>query len=264
MIRTSLIMIAAVALTVVAPTAAADDDWTVVLRDGSVHEGTLIRVLPARYVLQTETTLFELTDDDIDPRTFADRPRRESRPRRTLSVADHYEELHRDGTATLRLVLDAVNTSRHALSEYRFGLAPWEQREIDGRRLLDQYGSPIPMRFDPPREDWEPDWDRRVQVHAELPVPVAPGEPWSVTLITTRSALLREVEEGYRWRHIGDYAEDRILSLKVRLPRDTELVRTEPAATATFEDDGFTYVMWRQFYRKGERRPLDVVFKKDD
>ncbi len=263
MFRRFTVLTAAVALVAAATTARADDDWTVTLRDGSVHEGTLIRVHPARYVLQTETALFELTDDDIDPRTFADRPRREARPRDKLSVADHYEELHRDGTATLRLILESVNSSRRALTEYRYGLAPWEQREIDNRQLLDQYGSPIALRFDPPREDWEPDWDRRVQVHAELPVPVAPGEPWSVTSIATRSAYLQEVDEGNRWRHVGDYAEDRILSLKVRLPRGTELVRTEPAATATFEDDGFTYVVWRQFYKKGERRPLAVIFKTD-
>lgn len=254
-----LLIVAALALA-----AGADDDpWTVTLRDGTTLEGTLVRLLPSQYVLQTADGLLELTDDDIDPRTFATRSRDDAAPKQKLSVATHYEELHRDGTATLRLNLYSRHTGRTALTMYRFGLAPWEQRSIDQREIRDQYGTKLEPQFDPPRQVWEEDWDRRVQVDVPLAVPVMPGELWSTTSIFTRSAHFQKTENGYLWQHWGDYAEDRVLTLKVQLPEGVTLQRTEPVATSTFEENGHTYVMWRQFYKKGERRPLSIYFTAD-
>ena len=239
---------------------AGDDTWTVTLRDGTTHEGVFLRLTPGRYLLQTEGAVLELSDDDIDPVTFTDRPRRESQPRRSLSVANHYLELHHDGTATRYLTLHHEIAGDRAITEYRYGLAPWEQREIDQRELLDWFGNPIPLRFDPPREEWEPGWDRRVQVTATLPVPVAPGEYWSVASRATVDAHLRRTDDGIRWSHPGDYAEDRLVWFKVRLPQGAEMVRASPEPTAVFDHGGFRYVMWRQFYREGERRDLEVVY----
>jgi hypothetical protein len=256
-----LLALALLAAPGLAPDAAAGDDtWTVKLRDGSTHEGVFLRLFQGTYLLQTDDALLELSDDDIDPDTFADRPRREAQPRRQLSVANHYVELHRDGTATRYLTLYSQNRGDRAITEYRYGLAPWEQHEIDQRVSVDWFGNPIPQRFDPPRDEWEADWDRNVRVIATLPVPVAPGEFWSTASRATVNAHLRRVDEGLAWAHLGDYAEDRVVWLKVRLPHGAETVRVTPEPTFVFEQDGFRYVMWRQFYRKGERRPLEVVY----
>ena len=264
-----VIAVAALALGVLGVLGAADharaddDTWTVHLRDGTTREGMLLRIIQGLYILQTDQALYELSDDDIDPRTFADRPRSETRPRRQFSVGNHYYELHHDGTATSYLTLHNHNQSDRAITEYRYGLAPWEQREIDQREILDWFGNPITQRFDPPREEWEYDWDRRVQVYAELPVPVAPGEYWSTAHRTHSRAGMRKVDEGYAWAHHGDYAEDRLVRMKVRLPHGATMVRATPEPSAVFDHAGFRYVLWRQFYEKGERRPLEVVFSLD-
>ncbi|MDY0111160.1 MAG: hypothetical protein RBT60_14630 [Candidatus Krumholzibacteria bacterium] len=240
--------------------AVAGDDWTVTLRDGSTHEGQLLRLVEGLYILQADGVLMELSDDDIDPRTFKDRPRSETKPQKQLSVTNHYVELHYDGTATTCIDFMHHNTGNHAITEYRFGLAPWEQREIDQREHFDGYGNPLHPTFDPPREQWEPTWDRRVQVDMKLPIPVAPGEYWHVVMRATSRAHYEQVAKGIAWSFIGDYAEDRLVWLKVRLPQGATLVEATPEPSAIFDDAGFRYVMWRQFYHKGERRALRVVF----
>ncbi len=239
---------------------AAGDDWTVTLRDGSTHHGQLLRLVEGLYILQADDVLMELSEDDIDPRTFKDRPRSETKPQNQLSVTNHYVELHYDGTATTYISWMHHNTSKHAITEYRFGLAPWEQREIDQRQQFDGFGNLLQPTFDPPREEWDPTWDRRVQVEMELPIPVAPGEYWNTAFRSTARVHYEKVDGGYAWSHVGDYAEDRLVWLKVRLPQGAPLVEATPEPSAIFEDGGFQYVMWRQFYYKGERRALRVVF----
>ena len=62
------------------------------------------------------------------------------------------------------------------------------------------------------------------------------------------------------FRHPGDFAEDRLVYRKVRLPRDAEIVRVAPQPSARFSYDGFEFLTWRHFYKKGEQFPLEVVF----
>lgn len=240
--------------------AAAGDDWAVTLKDGSTHQGKLLRLVEGLYILQTDDVLLELSDDDIDPRTFKDRPRSQTRPEKQLSVTNHSVELNYNGTATDYLTFMHRNTGNRAITEYRYGLAPWEQREIDQRSSYDGFGNLLHPVFDPPREEWEPDWDRNVKVTMKLPIPVAPGEYWNTAVRATTRAHYEKVDGGFAWSHIGDYAEDRLVWLKVRLPQGAKLVEATPEPSAIFEEGGFRYVMWRQFYNKGERRALRVVF----
>jgi hypothetical protein len=248
---------------VVAGAASAADPWTVVLGDGTTHLGALVRLSQGRYLLQTDTALLELVDDDIDPRTFAERPRREAQPKKPVAEARTFAELHVDGTVTTSWKHLFHNDHSHAITEFRYGLAPWEQREIDQRALFDDFGNELALAFDPPREKWKAGWDKRVQVAAALPVPVAPGEDWTISGRRTATGAIRQHDEGWIYTNVGDYAEDRLVWLKVALPQGATLVRATPEPSARFDDGGREYVMWRQFYRKGERRPLQIVYKLD-
>ena len=244
----------------VALPAAAKDDWTVTLRDGSTYHGTLVRLVEGLYILQANDVLMELSDDDIDPSTFKGRSRSETNPEEKLSVANHYVELHYDGTATTYITFTNHNTSNRAITEYRYGLAPWEQREVDQHFQFDGCGNLLQPTFDPPREKWEPSWDRNVSISFKLPIPVAPGEYWHAASRSTAHVHYEKVDGGFAWSHFGDYAEDRPVWLKVRLPQGASLIEATPEPAAIFEDSGFRYVMWRQFYHQGERRALTVVF----
>lgn len=243
----------------VAGLAVAAESWQVILTDGSRLEGTLLRMAPARYILQTETTLYELTDDDLDPRTFSARAAREAVPARTIHDISHYDEIHADGTVTAWWVRSHVNNSRHAVDEYRFGLAPWEQLEADQRVYRDGFGNVLVPVYDPPREQWPSPPTGRVQVTLKYPVPVAPGETGKLSGSRPGFPVARRGDQ-FVFRAVGDYAEDNLVSLKVRLPHGARLVSVSPTASARFEVDGFEYVVWRRFYTKGERFPLEIAY----
>lgn len=259
--HTFLAIAAGVLILAAAPAMSDDDTWSVTLENGDQHQGELIRLLAGRYLLLSDDgTMFELTDDDIDPTTFSLRPANDARPRRKISVTNTYVELGFDGTSKTYVDFQHLNTSNRVITEYKYGLAPWEQLEIDNTELIDQYGTRLHREYDPPREKWNPLWDKRVQVTARLPVPVAPGELWTTTYTHKQIAGIERTEEGLVYEHWGDYPEDRLVWYKLRLPQGAKLVRADPEPSATFDDAGFTYVMWRQFYRKGERRALTAVY----
>lgn len=241
---------------------AAADSWQVILANGSRLEGTLLRTAPARYILQTETTLYELTEDDLDPRTFTAHAAREAVPTRRIHDISHYEEINADGTVTAWWVRSHVNNEQHAIDEDRFGLAPWEQLEADQRVYRDGYGNVLVPVYDPPRHRWPSPPTGRVQVTLTYPVPVAPGESWNVSGSTPAPPVLRQGDQ-LIYRRAGDYAEDNLVSRKVRLPRGAHIVTVTPTPSARFERDGYEYLVWRRFYTKGERFPLEVVYTVD-
>lgn len=239
--------------------AAAVEPWTVTLADGSSRTGALVRLAPGRYLLQTDTTLLELTDDDLDPRTFSTRTRQEAVPRRPLHEIRHYEEVHADGTVTRWWTRRMVNEDRRAITAYRFGLAPHEQLLADQRTYRDWLGNELVPVYDPPRERWSSPPNGRVQVTLPLPTPVAPGEEWSITGSET-APLIARGDRGLVYRNAGDYAEDNLVWLKVRLPLGARILTVTPQASARFAQDGLEYVMWRRFYRQGEQFPLEIVY----
>lgn len=260
--RLHMVIAAAVLGAALAGPAGAGDSWHVVLTDGSRLEGTLLRTAPAHYILQTETTLYELTDDDLDPRTFSARNAREAVPERRIHDISHYDEISADGTVTARWLRSHVNNEQHAIDEDRFGLAPWEQLEADQRVYRDGFGNVLVPVYDPPRDRWPSPPTGRVQVTLTYPVPVAPGETWTVSGSTPAPAAARQGDR-FVYRRAGDYAEDNLVSRKVRLPRGARIVSVTPAPSARFERDGFEYLVWRRFYTKGERFPLEVVYTVD-
>jgi hypothetical protein len=245
-----------------AASAGADDTWSVRLSDGVTHDGVLVRIAPGRYLLQTEGRLLELTDDDIDPVTFRDHPRTEAAPERPLIEARHYDELHADGNVTLHWELHVTNDSRKAITELRFGLAPWERTHADQRTYRDPFGNVLEPEYDPPRDRWDEHEGTRIQITVPLAVPVAPGESMTINADETTS-WIQSVEDGFLYRSVGDFAEDRLIWRKVRLPRGARITAVTPEPTARFTHDGFEYVMWRRYYLRGERTPLDVRYTLD-
>jgi hypothetical protein len=245
-----------------AGTAAAADTWTVKLAGGDTHEGALVRLEPGRYLLQTDGRLLELTDDDIDPVTFRDHDRADAAPKRPVIEALHYDELHADGTVTLHWETHVANDSRQAITELRFGLAPWERAHADKRHYRDPFGNVLVPVYDPPRERWAAKPEQRVQVTIPLAVPVAPGETMTINGDETTTWIKQENKE-FRYASVGDFAEDRLIWRKVRLPHGAEITGITPEPTARFEQDGYEYVMWRRYYVKGETTTLEVRYTLD-
>jgi len=249
-------------LVLAAGLANAAEPWTVTLTDGKTCTGTLVRLAAGRYLLQTDTTLLELSDDDLDARTFSVRSRQDAVPERPVHEIRHYEELHADGTVTRWWTRRMVNEGRRAITEYRFGLAPHEQPLADQRAYRDGFGNALVPVYDPPRERWSSPPQGRVQVTLPLGIPVAPGEEWSITGSETSPRIARG-DAGFMYRNAGDYAEDNLVWLKVRLPRGASIRTITPQPSARFTQDGQEYVMWRRFYKQGEQFPLEIVYTLD-
>lgn len=258
----SLILGLAVSVVAFGGGAFAAAPWQVVLTDGTHLEGVLLRTSAATYILQTDTALYELTDDDLDPRTFAGRSPREAVPERTVYDIRHYDEIHADGTVTGWWVRRQVNNSKHVIAEYRFGFAPWERAVADQRTWRDGYGNVLAPVYDPPRERW-PSLDKEVvSITLKLPVPVAPGEEYSIVGSETSPGTARR-DGKFVYSRAGDYGDDNLVWRKVRLPPGARIESATPTPTARFEQDGFQYVIWRRLYTKGEEYPLRIVYTLD-
>jgi len=262
--RTRILILGLVAALAAAGAATAGDadTWTVKLNDGKTYEGALVRLEPGRYLLQSGDTLLELSDDDIAPATFAKRPRGDAVPDHPVYEVRQYHEIHADRTVTRWWTRLWTNRGKKAVAEWQFGYAPWEQLVADQRSYRDWLGNELHPVYDPPQEKWQYPPKGRVEITLPLPVPIAPGEEGWVTGKVT-SAGIEQTDAGLVYRFNGDFSEDNLVLLKVRLPRGATIVSVEPPASSRFEDGGLQYLTWRRYYKKGEVYPLKVVYTLD-
>jgi len=236
------------------------DPGVVVLRDGTeLDDAVIVRLNQAHYIVQTADALYELSGDELDPDTLRDRNFSSDRP---PVDTRHFAELHADGTGTRYWTGPVENDGRKAMTELRMGLAFWERAVAHRRSYTDGRGKVLESTYDPPRSEWEADPDKIVRHTLHLDTPLAPGERMTFTGSETMK-LVYETEEGMLYRFHGDYAEDRLVTLKVRLPRNAKIERITPKPNSRFKHDDHQYVMWRRYYQKGESYPLEVVYKLD-
>ena len=258
--RTAMIVMAIMTLLLTVPVASGQT-LDLVLRDGTTLKGAkVMRLEQGRYIAQTEDALLELTEDDLKPGTLAGV---DFSKQKAPVLTNHYDELHADGTATRYWTMKIKNRWKKALTEIRMGLAPWELRMVDQRRHVDDHGVTLTSTYDPPREKWSEDSDKVVRHVLHLHTPLAPGETGSFTGSETSTHVMKTDEGLLLYRFVGDYTEDRLLWLKVRLPQWAEIEEVSPAPSAQFEHENCQYVMWRRYYQKGERFPLEIKYTLD-
>ena len=143
----------------------------VVLRDGTVlKDAAILRLSPATYIVQTTDALYELSEDELDPESLHRLDFSDSRP---PIVTHHYDEIHSDGTVTSYFSNPITNDGKKAITETRWGLAPWERSHADQRSYVDERGIPLIPTYDPPPPKWASKPGKRIQVRLPLAVPVA-------------------------------------------------------------------------------------------
>jgi hypothetical protein len=241
-------------------TAVAAPALDVELENGKVlKDAEVVRLNPATYLVQADGQLLDLSEDELAEGTLKGVDFSKKRP---PIPTHHYDQLNADGTGTRYWTMEITNRSKKVWTELRMGLAPWELRMVDQRRQVDSRGVELMSTYDPPRSKWKADSDKVVRHILHLDTPLAPGETEPITGSET-STLVLETDEGKLYRFVGDYTEDRLVNLKVRLPQWAKIERISPPASTTFEHEGCQYVTWRRFYKKGERFPLEVVYKLD-
>ncbi len=236
------------------------DPGVIKLRDGTaLDNAVIVRLNPATYIVQTADALYELSEDELAPASLQGR---DFPDQRAPLITQHYDEIHADGTATSTWTLPLNNRGKKAMTEIRMGLAFWERAMVDQRTFVDGRGTRLVSTYDPPRKKWADKPDKIIRHTLQLDVPLAPGESMTFTGTETTNTI-RKTEEGLLYRYHGDYSEDRLVWLKVRLPQGAKIKRVSPAASVRFEHDKCEYLMWRRYYQKGEVYPLEVVYTLD-
>ncbi|NCQ35114.1 hypothetical protein GW813_08610 [bacterium] len=233
---------------------------TVKLKDGTTYpDAVLVRLTPATYIIQTTDNLFQVSQDDLAPATLK---AAESRPGLAPLISNTYAEVHADGTVTSYFTIPIINRGKKAMTTTRWGLAPWERSHAAGRHYVDDRGVTLTPDYSPGVEKWPAHPQERVQVTLPLAVPLAPGERMTLTGSET-AVWIHDTDQGHVFRFPGDYAEDRMVWLKVRMPSGAHVSAMTPAPSASFTHDGHEYLMWRHFFKKGEKFPLEILYTLD-
>ncbi len=251
--KSTLLVMAITMAAISAPLLAA----TVELQNGTTYkDAILVRLAPATFILQSGDYLFELTSDEISPKTLQDQDF--SRGKAPV-ISHNYDEINGDGTVTMYSSLPITNNGKTALTETRWGLAPWERSHAEKRHYVDNRGITLKPTYNPPPEKWSKNPGKRIQITMPLSSPLAPGESMTITTRETTN-WIHKTDEGMVYTHPGDYSEDRLIWRKVRLPLGAKIIQVTPQPSARFSHEGHEYLMWRRYYKKGEKYPLKVIF----
>ncbi len=238
----------------------AAEPGTITLSDGTILEdAVIVRLNPATYIVQTKDSLFELSDDELDPASLRMHNFQDERP---PVMTLHFDEIHADGTATRYWTLPITNDGKNAMTEIRMGLAYWERAMVDQVTYVDGRGISLVSTYDPPRKKWAKNPDKIIRHTLHLATPLAPGEKMTFTGSQTRNLIQGEGKKQH-YRFNGDYSEDRLVWLKVRLPQDAKIEKISPAPNARFEHENSQYVMWKRYYKKGDIIPLEIFYTLD-
>jgi hypothetical protein len=229
------------------------------LANGERVEGIVIPASECPVVVQTDDFCLEIPMDrirSVDGRTDVIAALRDDEP--PLLRNETFEEVRPDGDLLMRSSFARANRSPSARREIDWGLAPHEVELLAHWRVFDEFGNELPLRTE------EGD-DGAKRARATLRRPILPGEIVRFTSEILFPDYARRLEDGaMRYRHVGDYPEDRLVSKMVRLPEGARIVSVSPEPTQGFEIDGAPYVYWRRYYAAGEEMPLEVTYRLAD
>jgi hypothetical protein len=253
--RTVRYEIAAVLAATLAGPAAAGDAHRLVLADGREVEGIVVPATEGTWIVQTRDVCLEVAAGEIrsaDGKAGAGAlPARGAVP---LLRAETFEEVLPSGDVVVHASFARENRGSAVLDEVEWGIAPHEVALLPDWRVFDEYGTELAVAV----EEQE-GGARRAKVR--LPRPIVPGETVRMSHRTLHRGYVTRDGDAVRWRHRGDYPEDRLVTKLVRLPAGAEVVSVTPEPAQRFEHDGATCVLWRRYYVAGEERPLEVRFR---
>jgi hypothetical protein len=223
--------------------------------NGETVEGIVIPASECPVVVQTEDFCLEVPLDRIraidGDRDVATALGREAPP---LLRAETFEELRANGDVLLRSSFSRANRGASTRHEIDWGIAPHEVALLDHWRVFDEFGQELVLRTEE-REDGGR------HAYARLARPILPGETVRFTSEILFPGSLHEEDGTLRYRHRGDYPEDRLVSKMLMLPAGAEIVSVSPEPADRFDVDGVPYVYWRRYYKAGEELPLEIVFR---
>ena len=242
-------------ITVVAGGAAADER-TIRLDDGRELRGTMREVTPQRLLIQTETTMFEVSADHVEsvdgspltPAMLATEDR--------LIVSTHYVTVKEDGSVELLTRNRTVNRGSDIITSLSSGRRRARARDgahHAGVRRFRQ-STRLPTRA-ADRKALSPHGRGRSRAARSARRAGFPGVAISVAR--------RRSPHRIRPRPLfpGDFPDDRLYTRVVRLPAGAEVLDVTPEPMKRFDHDSAPHIVWRRYYPAGHREDLVVIYR---
>jgi hypothetical protein len=226
------------------------------LVNGERVSGELMPLRAGRYILQAGSQCLLLTQDDIrriDGKTPAGAAI--GAGRRVLPAQETYEAIADSGFVEVHSPWSWRNDAARIQDQVDWGLGEREVPQLQHCRVVDAYGDDLPLRI----EDDAAIRGKRVFV--TLRRPILPGEEGRLTLIVRQTDCLARQGEQWVYRNGGDYPDDRLVTRAVHLPAGAQLVSVQPDPLYKVVTAGRELIVWRRFFRMGERVPWEVHYR---
>ncbi len=243
------------ALTILAACCPAADAVEVELTDGRILTGVLRPVVSSLYLLQADDALYELGGREISAVEGETGPP-------VLDDADQlvynmsYRNVLPNGDVEYWSRMSIQNGDKKLLTWMSWGAAAHELDAYRTMTALDAYGNPLDHRIEP-REG-----TNVYDVIVDLEVPVMPGEHMEISFRTVHKGVAEFADGAWTFVFAGQFGEDRLQDLKLRLPAGAEVLSVSPPVRV-IEHDGAPLVFWRRYYPKGTAFPLTVTYTLD-
>ncbi|MBD3337032.1 MAG: hypothetical protein GF355_16075 [Candidatus Eisenbacteria bacterium] len=257
--RSILKVCAALALALLVPLSGAVPQDTqvsrVVLKDGRALAGVLRLLEPSLYLLDSEDGIYEISGSEIQAVDGVPGPPDLEPPGERILRYATFEVVSPEGHIDIWSRMEVPNESHAAWTYTQWGVKPRELERYQTMELRDSFGNLLPLELEPrPNSDL-------YTARAQLVVPVAPGEDLVLLRKFRGADAVHRDDNRLTVTFMGDFPEHRIYHRKLQLPHGARIVEISPQPAVQFTYRQRPVIVWRRFYPRGERFPLQVTYE---
>ncbi|MBD3334129.1 MAG: hypothetical protein GF355_01280 [Candidatus Eisenbacteria bacterium] len=227
----------------------------VVLKDGRAFAGILRLLEPSLYLLDSENGIYEISSSEIASVDGVPGPPDLEPPDERILRYATFEAVSPEGDIDIWSRMEIPNESDAAWTYTQWGVKPSELERHQTMELRDSFGNMLPLELEP-----RPNSDLHT-ARAEFVVPVAPGEDLVLLRRFRDTGAVRREGNRFTLSFMGDFPEHRIYHRKLQLPPGARIVEITPQPAVQFTYRERPVIVWRRFYPRGERYPLQVIYE---
>jgi len=232
----------------------------VMLKNGELIKGTLVPIFPARFLLQTDEMCLELSETDIQSLDGKDDFRNLLKFDSVLinkEVMIHYYD--EDGSMVSLHKMEHVNTSDNILGKVKLlrtssgGITKEFEELFNQQEYYDSFGNSLPITIEKRLENG---WEYSI----ELPVPVAPGEVYELTIRDRWSHWAKFEDNRWHTRHYTGPTGESIYTLIFIFPERSQILSITPQPLRQFNFNGKPSVTWKRYMPANESISFEVAY----
>ncbi|MFH1276756.1 MAG: hypothetical protein ABIK65_00025 [Candidatus Eisenbacteria bacterium] len=229
---------------------------TITLSGGDKMEGLVVPLTECAFLVQTEDASIEVPLERIETvdgsKDITTLFRSGENP---LLREDVFERVLENGDVILHSTHSRENRGPRILDHLSWGIAGHEESLLADWKVFDIYGNELTMTVE------EPDEKGRRQARASFIRPILPGEPIRFSDRIVFHDRIQHEGDHLRYRHRGDYPEDRLVTKMILLPAGARVIAATPEPLRRFDLGGAPCLVWRRFFARGEVYPIEVDYE---